>query len=367
MSVGATGRSTASRRPAGGGVIVLGPHLDARGGISAVLRTHSQMPFWKVYRCHLVPTVGLQRSIGARALAVLRALVSLVVAMPSARLVHIHTASRRSFYRKSPFVAMAYLWGKPVVLHVHGPAFPLFFRSSIGPLRWYIRWILSLAKAVVAVSTANARELQRCFPNIEMQTVPNPYEPLPVTMERSGTPPTILFAGRIDPEKGLLDLIHAFAEVMRRISDVRLIVAGDGVQAAEAMQLAKTLGIVHAVDFRGWVAGPELAASFASASVFCLPSYCDAMPMALLAAMAARISVVATPVGGIPELIQSEINGLLVSPGDVEALSGALVRMLTDPALRERLSACAFDRAQLNSPSHVNDLVCCLYASILPD
>jgi len=152
--------------------------------------------------------------------------------------------------------------------------------------------------------------------------------------------PTLLFLGHLLPDKGVFDLVKAFAAVARRATDLRLVLGGVG-QVAAVSELATQLGVRERLEVPGWL-GPEAkSAALAASTIFLLPSYHEGMPMALLEAMSWGRPVIATPVGGIPQIVTSEVNGLLVPPGDVAALTAAIARLLEDPALAERLGNAA--------------------------
>ncbi|MGH8327317.1 MAG: glycosyltransferase family 4 protein, partial [Steroidobacteraceae bacterium] len=101
------------------------------------------------------------------------------------------------------------------------------------------------------------------------------------------------------------------------------------------------LGIGERVDCPGWLDQDRKSAELAAATAFVLPSYAEALPMALLEAMSWRLPVIATPVGGIPQVIEHEANGLLVTPGDIEGTAAAMARLMRESALASRLGAAA--------------------------
>jgi glycosyltransferase involved in cell wall biosynthesis len=149
-----------------------------------------------------------------------------------------------------------------------------------------------------------------------------------------------LFLGHLLPEKGVFDLVRAFAQVSARIPGMTLLLAGVG-QIDRVRKLAGELGVRERVELPGWLGPESKSAALAAGTLFILPSYIEGLPMALLEAMSWALPVIATPVGGIPQLVTHEVNGLLVAPGDVAALAAAITRLLGDPALRERLGNAA--------------------------
>src|SRR5690606_20518716 len=135
-------------------------------------------------------------------------------------------------------------------------------------------------------------------------------------------------------EKGAYDLIDAMARITRSHPSVQLLLGGDG-DLQEAAERAKQLGVQDSVKLLGWVTGERKANLLSSASVFCLPSYNEGLPMSLLEAMASGLPVVTTPVGGIPEAVTDGREGYLVEPGDVGSLADKL-RALIDNRILAR-------------------------------
>lgn len=150
----------------------------------------------------------------------------------------------------------------------------------------------------------------------------------------------LLRIGRLVAPKGNAVLLRALATLER--SDWRLAFVGDGDQQAELQALAQTLGIGDSVMFCGF--RDNIADYLAAADVFVSPSLQEGLPMVLLEAMAAGLAVVSTNVGEIPQVITSERDGLLVPPGDVDELCGALERMMRNPAERDRWRSMARDK-----------------------
>jgi glycosyltransferase involved in cell wall biosynthesis len=156
--------------------------------------------------------------------------------------------------------------------------------------------------------------------------------------------PTILFIGRQVPEKGEGVLLHAAAQLIERGYGFKLVLAGEGPARAGFERLASRLGIGSHVSFPGAVGQEEIHAMYAEASIFCLPSFAEGVPGVLMEAMAMELPVLSTRITGIPELVEDEHTGLLVSPGRVNELTTALARLLDDPSLRHRLGVSARER-----------------------
>lgn len=152
----------------------------------------------------------------------------------------------------------------------------------------------------------------------------------------------ILFVGRLEKMKGVDTLLAALAELSSyqavELSSLHLRIVGDGSQRSSLERLASTLGISDHVTFVGPVSPYNIAKEFAEAQVFCGLSRSEALGNVFLEAQAAGCAVVATNVGGIPDIVENEITGLLVPPNDPDAAAKAIERLLTDAALRHRLA-----------------------------
>lgn len=165
--------------------------------------------------------------------------------------------------------------------------------------------------------------------------------------------PTVLFVGRLIPLKGLKELARALALLHQEGLPFRWVVVGDGPLRQPLGELVKTLGYADRVEFTGWVRplSEELFALYRNADLLCLPSYAEGLPLVLLEAMANSVPVVASRVGGIPEIVRHEETGLLVEPGDVDALATSIKRLLTDLQLRARCIENGFALAKENTYS----------------
>lgn len=150
----------------------------------------------------------------------------------------------------------------------------------------------------------------------------------------------ILFLGRLAHRKGFFDLIHALASLRRQGHDVELWAGGDG-DLDHAMAVAREHNVADAVRILGWIGEEEKSDALRRAWVFCLPSYAEGLPMALLEAMGAGVPVVTTRVGGIPEAVDDGCEGYLIKPGDREELQKALASVLDDQELRRQMGVAA--------------------------
>jgi glycosyltransferase involved in cell wall biosynthesis len=174
----------------------------------------------------------------------------------------------------------------------------------------------------------------------------------------------IVFVGRISPEKDVVTLLRAAALLRGPTADRSLVIAGDGPAADEARRIAASLGIDARTRFLGEVT--DVAGLLRTASMFVLPSLSEGLSVTLLEAMATGLPVVATRVGGTPEVVRHGENGLLVESGDAASLARAIERLADEPEM-----ACALGRTarqRVEREYDVRVMVCAyerLYAGIL--
>jgi glycosyltransferase involved in cell wall biosynthesis len=154
----------------------------------------------------------------------------------------------------------------------------------------------------------------------------------------------VVVVANLRPEKGHDVLIDAAVIVLRQIPDAQFEIVGAGPALESLMARASARGVTHACAFLGH--RDDVPARLADADIFALPSRSDAFPNAALEAMAAGLPIVASRVGGIPELIDHERTGLLVPPGDAASLADRLCRLMIDPELGARLGDAARDEVQ---------------------
>jgi glycosyltransferase involved in cell wall biosynthesis len=159
------------------------------------------------------------------------------------------------------------------------------------------------------------------------------------------------FVGRLAPEKGLPNLIQAVGEILRTRSDLVLALVGEGPAKIKLQSLVSQLGLEKSVFFLGQRS--DLANVYASFDLFVLPSLFEAMPMAVLEAMAAGKPVIASRIGGVPRMLSHQESGILVEPGDVRGLTDALAQLLQQPKLASQLGRRALDEVRSRFSSDV--------------
>jgi glycosyltransferase involved in cell wall biosynthesis len=230
--------------------------------------------------------------------------------------------------------------------------------------------VLPLCAEVAALSPALAQQCRQRLPNSKTISV----LPLITTDLRNGgsaaraasTDINVGFAARIEHLKRPMILLEAFAIVSRVCDRLRLKIAGAGSQEQKLKARAHDLGVLSRCEFRGVYTTLEQRRDFmASLDIFALPSLTEGTPNSIIEAMSHGVPVIASAVGGIPDVLTSE-SGVLVSPSDVTALAEAIIRLAEDVELRRRMGQAARERyEQLFSPEVVLPILLNTYRRVI--
>jgi glycosyltransferase involved in cell wall biosynthesis len=344
-------------------VIMLGAQAETRGSIAAVVeayRAHGVFKRWPVQYL----AIHASGAVVDRARHTLKALAGFASLLGRERraAVHVHSAAS-TFWRDCAFMALALAAGRPLIVQLHGGGFERMHDAASGPARVAFHAILERAAAIVVPSESLRGWVRRMQPNAPGYCIPSPVSVSEARRDASRAN-LVLFLGRLDAAKGIFDLLEAVAALRSSVADLRLVCAGEGDRAA-VERYADRLGIGEAVKFTGWVGPSGKRALFESASVFALPCYSAGLPISLLEAMSAGVPVIATPIGGIPEVVADGVSGMLVAPGDTATLARHLRSLLLDPALAARIGAAARESiGRRHSPERTLAKLDELYASL---
>lgn len=245
--------------------------------------------------------------------------------------------------------------GIPVIVTYHGDP-----QESFGGLarrvavNFYIKFLLNkiLSDANIIISPSkyflgNSRFLNKykdkivIIPNgvnISDFSVPYAKEECKRIVRLEGN--IILFVGRLDQRKGPEVLIKAFVKVVKHIPNAKLVFVGAGPLKAKLDNLSKSLSVNNRVKFAGFIKDYEKPLYYKSADIFVLPSIMNSEIFGIvnLEAMASGTPIIASNIGGIPDVVEDGKEGLLFPPNDPKALAKAIIRLLTDQELRDKIS-----------------------------
>lgn len=314
-------------------VLVVATSRKTRGGITSVIRAHEQGQQWAQFHCHWVQTH--QDGISLRKLGYfIGALIDFCCRLPFYDIVHIHISEPISALRKIPFFVLSKILGKKTIIHFHSFSPET---TILGTRRSVYKYLFTHADCVIVLSEFWKEIIIKKLP-VNYNAIRVLYNPCQKFLFDKDVEAQmwILYAGTLNERKGYKDLIKAFALIAKKYPDWKIIFAGNG-EIEEGKNLAKKLGISAQTEFMGWITGDMKTKVFQQSSIFCLPSYAEGFPMAVLDAWACGLPVITTPVGGIPDVAQDGKNMLLFTPGDTNALAAKMDLMIRDVSLRRAI------------------------------
>jgi len=248
-----------------------------------------------------------------------------------AQVIHVFANSGWSWHLLTvPAILIARLRSIPVIINYRGGNADSFF--SRAP--WHVRYLLSR----VALRVTPSGFLQGVFSSygLTAEVIPNIID---LSRFSPGPPrafaysPHVVVTRNLEPIYGIPTAIRAFAQIVPSYPQARLTVAGSGPELSRLQALVAELGLQSSVCFSGRIENSEIPALYASADCLLNPSTVDNMPISILEAFASGVPVVSTSAGGIPDMVEQGVSGLLVPIGDHDAMARELLRVLQDVSL----------------------------------
>jgi len=321
--------------------LVVATSRKTKGGVTSVVLAHEQCDYWRDYSVRWVET-HTDGNIFVKVFYALKGFMQCVFLLPFYQIIHIHLSEVPSALRKIPFFILAKIYRKKVIVHFHSFSPETTINGKYKRIYYFM---FSHANRVIVLSQLWKKWVAQYLHLVDnIIVLYNPCQKIQL-VDESERKDFILYAGAINKRKGYEDLIKAFSMISNQFPTWKLVIAGSG-EIENGAKTAEKSGIAEQVLFTGWITGREKDKWFRKARIFCLPSYAEGFPTALLDACSYGIPLVVTPVGGIPDIIMNERNGLLFTPGDTATLAAQLKLLIENPVLREKLSKEACNLAQ---------------------
>lgn len=332
-------------------IIMMGPMYPAIGGMATVLENLSKsilidnfdIIFWNTAK-----ETSDQRSFITAVKKRLSILFSFYRKVKEFKpdYIHIHTCSGFiTFFLDSCFALISRIFKIPYIIHIHGAAFDRFLKSQSRLKLNFIMNVLHNAKNVVALTDEWKNIFENEFGLKNVTVILNSVPRVDFNRQLSDKCTGILYMGQICSRKGTKDLVKAFSEA--KLSDVKLHLAGDfggDVTKEDLENYITTFGSSeNNIIVEGPVQGTKKNKLMEECSVFCLPSYAEGLPMAVLEAMSYRQAIITTDVGGLPGLISNKVNGILIQPGDIQSLKYYLELLVHNVELRKILAVNGYE------------------------
>lgn len=314
---------------------MIGPAKSAKGGISTVITQYAESGVLATLNSAHIPSWDNVSSLKKAKMAV-SVTVCILTEFLMLRLgvIHVHSACRSSFFRKSVFIMLGKALRSPAIFHLHSGEFFAEYEKSSFLLKWWTKLTLNNCSAIIVLSERWRKPMQQLVNHHEkIHVVSNPIDmKLPPDFsrkQRSADQLNLLFLGEIGDRKGIFDLIPVIAKLRKKGLNIRLRCGGNG-QIERLTTALNTYHLQDAIDFLGWIGYEQKIKELANADIFILPSHFEGQPMAILEAMMAEVLVVSTTAGSIPDTITNNYEGFLLAPGDQVAMEALLEKIYLD-------------------------------------
>ena len=329
-----------------------------RGGVAAVENVYST--FYQPFN-HVTTTVtnGQVKKLLVLCKAILQFLYWMLF-HPEIKIVHVQGSVGASFWRKAIFIYIAKFFHKKVVWHMHAGRFAVFYQQH----RYAVRKVVDKSDVIIALSEYWKEYFKNEFPTKRVEIIKNVISAPVVHKQQTGYF-TLLFLGLLGKNKGIYDLLECIRDHKEEFQgNLKLYIGGNG-EIEHVKQLIKEYGIADIVIFEGWVSGDKKIELLNKSDAYILPSYKEGLPISILEAMSYGMPIISTPVGGIPEIVSNGENGYLVEPGNKEDIYKAIMSLLNDADLRNRMGRISLSRVGEHLPEYVEKQLETLYDSLL--
>lgn len=329
-----------------------------RGGVAAVENVYST--FYQPFN-HVTTTVtnGQVKKLLVLCKAILQFLYWMLF-HPEIKIVHVQGSVGASFWRKAIFIYIAKFFHKKVVWHMHAGRFAVFYQQH----RYAVRKVVNKSDVIIALSEYWKEYFKNEFPTKRVEIIKNVISAPRVHKQQTGYF-TLLFLGLLGKNKGIYDLLECIRDHKVEFQGkLKLYIGGNG-EIEHVKQLIKEYGIADIVIFEGWVSGDKKIELLNKSDAYILPSYKEGLPISILEAMSYGMPIISTPVGGIPEIVSNGENGYLVEPGNKEDIYKAIISLLNDSDLRNRMGSVSLSRVGEHLPEYVEKQLETLYNSLL--
>ena len=343
-------------------VLFLGVSMNTKGGMTAVLVSYKKY----IDGMQFVPTWKLGNKF-VKGWFAFQALIRCFFAYSfnkNIEIVHIHGAANASFYRCRIFIRQAKKYGKKVILHEHAADFRNFYAGAKDK-KEIVDTINSCDKLIVL-----SQSWKEYFSGIGIEerkiVVLNNIVSPPIIkkLERNDSKLHLLFLGEISKRKGGYDLLNVIVENKECFENKLILRMGGNVVDGGIKKFIADNNIENIVSYEGWIAGEHKIECLNWADVYILPSYNEGLPIAVLEAMSYGHPIISTPVGGIPEVVHQNENGVLVEPGNLKQIANAIKYYVENASNIETDGAVSYNIVQDFFPMKVMADLIKIYKSI---
>lgn len=317
-------------------ILHIAPSLRAKGGVSSVINGYLNSLLPQHHKLFLVSS----HVDGLKIVKLIVAILGLVKAffymlLKNIDIVHVHGSDIVSSKRKYFYCKLVKNFDCKIIYHFHGAMFLANYPKMSSKWKKRIKKLLEECDLIICLSEACKNNITEIAPCSNIKVVPNSIRlPEIGRLEKNADNSVQLtFLGVIGERKGVFDLLIVVKRLIEDGYNININIGGLG-EVDRLLKKIDSLGIMHRVQYLGWVREKEKDLLFRKTDIFILPSYGERMPMSILEAMSYNIPVISTFVGGIPEVVSDGEVGFLIRPGDLDALYHHLASLVQNEKLR---------------------------------
>ena len=318
--------------------MMVGSARESGGGVATVIRTMESLPVWKEFDCYWLGT-QIQRNYAWKVWYALKAYFIALFIIWRYDIVHFHTVPDKiCLIIQMPVFLLARLGRKKIIMHIHmGNQLENHQENRL------FLWCLRRADLIILLAKKWERLFKEWFPSIDVPTtvVYNASTHVEKVDWRKKEK-SILMVGYLNDNKAPDLLLKAWKGIKDDYPDWRVSILGNG-EVERFKRMAKELGLQDSVEFLGYIEGDEKKRFFEGASIYCMCSYQEGFPMVVLEAWEHGICVVATPVGGLPDVIEEGKNVLTFNFGNVKELAAQLKVLMNSESLRKKIADYSYE------------------------
>lgn len=346
-------------------VLTIGPdYKKLRGGIASLLKTYEDI----IPSFRFKETYSYENNIKNVLLFPIKflSIIFFLIFNPEYKIIHIHGASRISFYRKYfIFIFLKYVLKRKIIYHIHGGAYHEFYSNSNKLVKALIKNMLTNTDAIICLSEYWKKYFLETF-NIKNIFILNNAinKPNIKNLKQNHEILNFLYLGKISKSKGIFDLIEVINDNKEYLNaKIKFTIAGNE-DIPLINKLINKYQIAHIVNYIGWIEGNQKTKLLIENDISILPSYNEGLPITLLESMSYKMPIIATAVGGIPEILKDNYNGITIIPGNKENIFQSIDFFIKNKSRINDYGNNSFKMVNNYLPDEVNKKLLSIYKKV---
>jgi glycosyltransferase involved in cell wall biosynthesis len=323
-------------------ILMLGPDINGRGGISNVIRIWKDSSIFSSYNINFVPTISYfkKNTFVSNFPNYCKILLHIFL---NTRVVYVHTALYKSLYRKLPFLFFSFLLKKNTILHIHPSTVKRYFSRLNKVERLIINYVFKRIDVIVVLVEEAKKYVKNRFPTKKIHILKNSIivEKMKNKFDIKRNTCEVLYLGWYVRAKGIYSLVDAIEILVKKGIKIQLKCYGTK-NIEKLKNYVKKKSLEEYIAVNDWIGEEEKIKALYRSTLLILPSFSEGIPNVILEAMATKTPIITTKVGGIKEILEDEYSAIFIKAGDPYDMSTKIQRLLKDNKLRERITKNAY-------------------------